>query len=602
MGYLGIVGKHNMAVAARAHYDVAIIGGGPSGSTTGTLLRKYDPKLRVLILEKERFPREHIGESQLPHIGAVLHEMGVWDKVEAANFPIKVGVTYRWGHSPQLWDFEFIPLKRMNLGERPGRFEGQRRLCAFQVERSRYDEILLRHAEELGCEVREETQVREVLHEGDRITGLRLDDGSEVLARHYLDCSGHIGIVRRALGIGATVPTALMNIAIWDYWENTEWAVEIGVGGTRSQIMSLPGGWIWFIPLGPTRTSIGFVCPQEYYKRRGLTPEQLYVEALAREPRISALCANGSREGRIRSTKDWSFVADRLSGENWFLVGEAGGFADPILSGGMTLAHTSAREAAYNILAIDRGEHDAAWLREQYDERQRRRVMQYIRFADYWYCANGQFTDLEDMTAQIARDTGLDMSPKQAFRWLSFGGFAHEDFSYPGLGGLDLLAVKEVTKLFVGESGDEWEINKYNVFSLDLAGSKKHQMPVYSQGRILKAECFVRAGRWLPNVGLYAVVIQTLRRHHDLRSIGAAVEEKARAQAARGGIGAGAFTTQAIATLETMLVEGWVKGSVDAKRRAMIYRPIVDSNFHENADVIPGLPGPAHPAEPPASS
>jgi flavin-dependent dehydrogenase len=579
-----------MAVAARDQYDVAIIGGGPAGSTAGTLLRKYDPSIRVVILEKERFPREKIGESQLPAIGPVLHEMGAWDKIEAANFPIKVGVTYRWGHSPKLWDFEFIPYHRMQLGDRPGKFEGQRRLTAFQVERARYDDILLRHAAEQGCEVREETQVREVQHEGDRITGLRLDDGSVVTARHYLDCSGHIGIVRRALGIGATVPTALMNIAIWDYWENTEWAVEIGVGGTRSQIMSLPGGWIWFIPLGPTRTSVGFVCPQEYYKKRGISPEQLYDEALKREPRISALCAKGSREGRIRTTKDWSFVADRIAGDNWFLVGEAAGFADPILSGGMTLAHTSAREAAYNILAIDRAEHDEAWLREQYNERQRRRVMQYIRFADYWYCANGQFTDLEEMTAQIAKDADLDMSPRQAFRWLSFGGFAHEDFSYPGLGGLDLLAVKEVTKLFVGESADEWEINKYNTFNLDLTGAKKHEMPVYSQGKILKAECFVRAGRWLPNVGLYGVVIKALRKHHDLRSIGVAIEEVAKAQAARGGMGAGAFTTQAISTLETMLVEGWVKGSNDPKKRGMNYKPMLESNFHDNTDVIPGLP------------
>lgn len=576
-----------MTGSARALYDVVIVGGGPAGSTAGALLKKYEPSVRVLILEKEKFPREHIGESQLPHIGAVLQEMGVWDKVEAANFPIKVGVTYRWGHSPELWDFEFIPLQRMELGERPGRFEGQRRLTAFQVERSAYDDILLRHAEELGCEVREQTQVREVLREGDRVTGVRLDDGTVITGRHYLDCSGHVGIVRRAMGVGVTVPTKLMNIAIWDYWENTEWAVEIGVGGTRSQIMSLPGGWIWFIPLGPTRTSIGFVCPQEYYKKCGMAPEELYVDAIAREPRIMALTANGTREGRVRSTKDWSFVADRLCGENWFLVGEAGGFADPILSGGMTLAHTAGREAAYSILAIDRGRHDAGWLREQFDERQRRRVSQYIRFADYWYCANGQFTDLEDMTAQIAKDAGLDMSPKQAFRWLSFGGFAHEDFSYPGLGGLDLLAVKEVTKVFSGEDHAGWEINRHNTFHLDLSGAHKHAMPVYAHGDIMKAECFTRDGRWLPNVGLYGLMITILRKHHDLASIRAALEDAARRDTNRRG-NLGFFVAQGIATLETMLVEGWVKGSTDRRRGTLHYQPLSESNFHKNEDVLPG--------------
>ena len=89
---------------------MAIIGGGPGGSTLGCLLRKYDPTCRVIILEKEKFPRDHIGESQLPPVSGVLEEMGCWDKVEAANFPIKIGATFRWGKSAELWDFEFLPL------------------------------------------------------------------------------------------------------------------------------------------------------------------------------------------------------------------------------------------------------------------------------------------------------------------------------------------------------------------------------------------------------------------------------------------------------------------------------------------------------------
>ena len=91
-------------------YDVAIIGGGPAASTVGTLLRKYQPSIRVGIFEKEKFPRDHIGESQLPPISAVLAEMGCWDKVEAANFPIKVGATFRWGAQKEIWDFEFLSL------------------------------------------------------------------------------------------------------------------------------------------------------------------------------------------------------------------------------------------------------------------------------------------------------------------------------------------------------------------------------------------------------------------------------------------------------------------------------------------------------------
>src|SRR4029079_6286038 len=97
----------------------------------------------------------------LPPIGAILHEMGVWDKVEAANFPIKIGATYRWGKTKGLWDFDFLPPASFKDERRPGKYVGQRKATAFQVDRSIYDQILLDHARELGAEAREETRVVE---------------------------------------------------------------------------------------------------------------------------------------------------------------------------------------------------------------------------------------------------------------------------------------------------------------------------------------------------------------------------------------------------------------------------------------------------------
>src|SRR5882757_274487 len=114
-----------------SEYDVVIIGGGPAGSTAGTLLKKYNPGLRVAIFEREVFPRDHIGESLLPPISPILEDMGVWDKIEAADFPIKIGATYRWGKRPELWDFEFIPVEHFKDEPRPAKFEGQRRWTAF---------------------------------------------------------------------------------------------------------------------------------------------------------------------------------------------------------------------------------------------------------------------------------------------------------------------------------------------------------------------------------------------------------------------------------------------------------------------------------------
>ncbi|WP_426559817.1 tryptophan 7-halogenase [Dapis sp. BLCC M172] len=116
------------------YYDVVIIGGGPAGSTAGTFLKKYAPNLQVLILEKEKFPRDHVGESQLPGISDILAEMGCWDKVETANFPIKIGATYRWGKDPELWDFDFIPVAEFKDEPRPAKYEKQRKITAFQVD------------------------------------------------------------------------------------------------------------------------------------------------------------------------------------------------------------------------------------------------------------------------------------------------------------------------------------------------------------------------------------------------------------------------------------------------------------------------------------
>ena len=568
-----------------ADFDVAIIGGGPGGSTTGTLLRKYDPTLRVLILEKETFPRDHIGESQLPPISDVLHEMGCWEKVEAADFPIKVGATFRWGSSPELWDFEFLPLKDFKDEPRPARYEGQRRQTAFQVDRSVYDTILLRHAADLGCEVREATAVEHVVHDGDHVASLKLRSGEKVTARWYVDASGHVGILRRAMEVQVDVPTKLQNIAIWDYWDNAEWAVKIGVGGTRIQVMSLPYGWIWFIPLGPTRTSLGLVCPAEFYKSCGKSAHDLYHESIQGESRIAALIAQATCTGRTRTTKDWSFVSERTFGENWFLVGEAAGFADPILSAGMTLTHTGARELAYTILAIDRGEHDRNWLARHYDHAQRQRVRQHIRFADFWYAANGQFTDLKEHCRTIAAESGLKLAPQSAWRWLAQGGFSNDVVGQAGIGGFDLAAMKQLSSIFTDRDAP-WMLNDVNVLKLNLQGAVEDTVPLYHNGSIQAAPAYMRGGHRLVHAGMFAILIDLLQQHKDIgriyQGLQQSLQRRFSAQHARVAL------QHAVQCLEVMLNEGWVTGKLDKKKpRLELHSPTQGTLVHPNRDPLP---------------
>ncbi len=564
-------------------YDVVIVGGGPSGSTCGAFLKKYAPELKVAIFEREVFPRDHVGESLLPAVCKVLGEMGAWDKVEAANFPIKVGATYRWGATNDLWDFNFLPGHDFKDAPRPAPFEGPRALTAFQVDRSVFDEILLDHAGELGCEVTEGIRVLEVKKDGDSVTGLVLSNGETVTAQYYIDGTGVSGAIRREFDVPVEYPSNLKNIAVWDYWQDAEWAVSLGTGGTRIVVTSVGYGWIWFIPISPTRTSVGFVVPLEYYKESGLKPEEIYRKALADEPLISKLLSNAQIEGNLSTTNDWSYIAERLSGDNWFLVGDTCGFADPILSAGLTLAMTSARQVAYSIIAAERGEHDIKWLRDFYDESHRARIRQHVQFADFWYTSNGQFTDLVDYTAEIAGKAGMKLSPDDAFRWLGTGGFTHEDLAAPFIGGWGIQAIQVGIQKFTQQKV-VWKVATNNVFRLNVEGSTEAEIPILFEGKIWPRKSLKRDGRTLPKYGVFDIVQLLLEKESEI----VPAIERLRLFFMRTPI----YPTPEIgvqmvlATLESMINDGWVTAEFDPALPLYPFEiPEESSVIHRNIDI-----------------
>ena len=560
---------------------VAIVGGGPGGSTLGTLLKRYMPDLRVSIFEREKFPRDHVGESQVPAVCAVLDEMGVWDTVERAGFPIKVGATYRWGRKDELWDFEFLPGSSFVDNKRPGKYEGQRKLTAWQIDRSIYDEILLDHAASLGCEVREGVKVEKVLKTGNRIDGLVLDTGETIVADHYVDCSGNAAIIRKAMGVPVEEPALLRNVAFWDYWRDAEWAVRIAQEGTRIQIMSLDYGWIWFITIGSDRTSIGVVVPAEYYKKSGMRHEELYMKAVYEDPRIADLIKNARREEKFYATKDWSYIANKLYGDNWYLCGECAGFADPILSQGLTITQTGARHLAYTIIALERGKLDREWLLDSYERTQMKRVLQHIRFADFWYSANGQFHDLVEHTRTIAADAGLHLDADSAFRWLGTGGFTNDDTAAAGLGQYTLSSVRQLNQFFTGTPAT-WEIGKNNVFKLDLEGAEKMQLPFMSGGRITPVDAYKRGDHILARQGFYSLVMDVLMVEHRAQYVNALL-----AQGAERVLGTlpGTGHLFALETLEVMIHEGWVKASHSPSMPLMEFTTPEESRaIHTNRD------------------
>jgi flavin-dependent dehydrogenase len=539
-------------------YDVAIIGGGPSGSTTGALLKKYGPDVKVGIFEREIFPRDHIGESMLPPLNGILVEMGCWDKIEAADFPIKIGATYRWGKRPELWDYNFIVAEEFKSEPRPAKFAGQRMATAFQVDRSIYDRILLDHAAELGCEVHQGTKITRVLRDKRRVAGLELESGEIVTARHYVDASGNSGILRRAMDIRCDYPSTLKNIAIYDYYQNADWAVRVGVGGTRIQVLSLGYGWLWFIPLGPTRTSIGLVLPVEYFKSSGKTPEELYRKALEDEPIVAALTRSAQSEGLLQTTRDWSFLAEKQAGDNWFLVGECAGFADPILSAGVLMAHTSARQLAFTILEIDRGEMDPNWLKQEYAHRQTERIRTHIRFADYWYTANEQLKELKEFTSKLADDIGMEMTPEGAWDWIARGGFIDEELTF-GTAGFELRAIQLMSDMLIGEEIAS-PCTQNNVFKLDFDGAKRKERAVYSDGRVASSNCYIRNGKVLPEAGPFVPVVHILRETEDLARFLEKLQEWSQ-KSTPDPASQRLWFDIGIQVLEALVTDGWVRCS-----------------------------------------
>ncbi|MFF2520440.1 tryptophan 7-halogenase, partial [Streptomyces sp. NPDC058086] len=166
-----------------AQYDVIVVGGGPAGSTVSTLVRKRGH--RVLQLEKETFPRYQIGESLLPAtVHGIAHLLDVSDELKKASFTIKHGGTFKWGANPEPWTFDFAVSRRM-----PGATG-----YAYQVERMKFDKILLDNARKHGVEVRENSDVLDVLKAEDgRVRGVRYRDAEgrehEVSARFVVDAS-----------------------------------------------------------------------------------------------------------------------------------------------------------------------------------------------------------------------------------------------------------------------------------------------------------------------------------------------------------------------------------------------------------------------------
>ena len=327
------------------NYDLIVIGGGPAGSTVATLVAEQGH--RVLLLERTATPQFKIGESLIPATYWTFKRLGMLEKLRASHFPQKYSVQFysRTGKaSNPFYFFQTNPHESA---------------VTWQVLRSEFDEMLLDNAKEKGVEICRGIGVREVLFEGDTATGVVTQDveGSrEILnATIIVDSTGQRSLIGRQLNLNTTEPNLKM-ASLFTHYEGGHRDEGIDEGATLILHTEEKDSWFWSIPLPYNRTSIGVVGELNYLlqNRRDtdgkLNVQKIFTEELEKCAPLQQRLEGAKQLLPIQSTKDFSYRASRIAGNNWVLVGDAFGFLDPVYSTGLFLALKSGEMAADVII------------------------------------------------------------------------------------------------------------------------------------------------------------------------------------------------------------------------------------------------------------
>jgi flavin-dependent dehydrogenase len=320
-------------------YDVITIGGGPGGAAASTLLAQQGYK--VLLLERSRTPRFKIGESLMPATYWTFKRMGVLERLQNSHFPKKYSVQFYNKRGKASVPFYFTETDPSESSQ------------TWQVLRSEFDALLLDNAREHGVEIRRGALVKDVLFEGDRAVGVRVDlpdEGEkEIRCRVVVDASGQTAIISKKLGLRVHDPE-LRKTAFFTHFQGALRDPGIDEGATLVIRTEEGKSWFWYIPLPDDRVSVGVVGGLDYMiKDRPADPQQVFEEEVERCPALQPRLANATQVFPVQATRDFSYRSSRIAGDGWVLVGDAFGFLDPIYSSGVLLALKSGELAADSI-------------------------------------------------------------------------------------------------------------------------------------------------------------------------------------------------------------------------------------------------------------
>lgn len=328
--------------------DVLIIGGGPAGSSAATFLAQAG--FNVVLLEKSSFPRNQVGESLIPHIWKFTDALGVSEKIRNEGFIAKSG-------GITAWNGKFSQILFSDYGyRRPG----------LHVERDIFDNLLLQHAKDSGAQIFTEVTVKtaDVSNPQKTVIGFIDKRGAEnyygnIRCSYLIDASGHSSFLANQFETRQTISSEYNFLSLWGYFKNSRYAgvnrrshapEELNNVKPVTFVMSFQHGWIWHIVLRKN-TSVGLVVRTDSVK--GMNKQQrevFFKQVCASEPYLSTLLAPATFiDGSLQHRPDYSYYSRQICGENYYCIGDAAAFVDPIFSHGVQNAFYNASLASLAI-------------------------------------------------------------------------------------------------------------------------------------------------------------------------------------------------------------------------------------------------------------
>jgi flavin-dependent dehydrogenase len=362
--------------------DVIVIGGGPAGSALGTLLARDG--FRVIVLERDIHPRDHVGESLTPSTNLVFQRLGFLDKMNDAGFVHKPGTGWNAPRST-LWKFVEIWLFEYPIPGAPQPY-------TYNVERDAMDTMLLRHAHESGAKVLQGVRVQKVLFEEGRAVGVRAQvlDGWErdLRARYVVDASGRRCFLATQLKMKRKDPS-FNQFCIYSWFEGVKQPPARLEGFTLFYFLGLNQGWSWHIPLRDGRASMGVVVDKEDFQKTGKSHEEFFYSLVSRSRTFTDAMKGAERVRPWWIEGDYSYTIERFAGPGWLLIGDALRFVDPIFSSGVDVALFSSLYAYETLVrALRTGQEEKAF--EEYQRRLETGV-------DVWYDLISTFYRLQNL-------------------------------------------------------------------------------------------------------------------------------------------------------------------------------------------------------------